>query len=328
MSLELAISPNDCFQEAVHSVWFSSATSALIAALEAVGARGQWVAVPPNVCPNVIAAIVGAECHPWFVDIELERQGMDPACLSGVISQVAAVIAVHAYGTPCKIDEIVQVAHQAGVPVIEDCAQADGATYQCMEVGSFGDIAVFSFGTGKIVDAGGGGLAVARDPRWVAVLESTIDKWAVNSDSTAGDDLGYTYRFLYKRFCPNRTELARESFLALVKTLAPLFKTKCAPKRIPELLAARMKRTSLVTARRGKYSVYVEQLSDVEEINPIPLMEGSAPWRFNAIVNVSKRDHIFGALLGSGINASTWYPRITQFLPESAVRSVRARRAN
>lgn len=302
-------------------VWFSSATGALIASLEALGVSGKWVAVPPNICPNVIVAVLAAGCRPWFVDIESERQGIDPARLSEVISQVGAVIAVHAYGTPCKIDEIIEVAHRAGVPVIEDCAQADGAVYKSVEVGTFGDISVFSFGKGKIVDAGGGGLAITQEARWKKRMELVVLRWADNPDLQAGDNLGNAYRFFYNRFYPERTELVRESFFSLLKALAPRFKNKCKPDRIPELCAARDRRKSLVDMRRDKYRAYIKQLSGIDHIAPLPLYEGAAPWRFNAIVDANRRDQVFHALIKSGRNASTWYPRIARFLPESEIRS-------
>lgn len=303
------------------SIWFSSATAALIASLEAVGAKGKWVAVPPNVCPNVIAAIFGAECRPWFVDIEPERQGMDPERLSEVIGEVGAVIAIHAYGTPCRIDKIVHITSQSDVPIIEDCAQADGATFAGQEVGTFGDIAVFSFGKGKIVEAGGGGLAIVRNPHWQAPMEALIAHWEPSSSSAAGDDLGNVYRFFYNSFYPLRTALARESFLAMVEALVPFFRTRCNQERVNALAAERSRRGLLVLARRKKYGVYVKQLTGAKHIVPIPLQEGAAPWRFNAVVDADSRDIIFRKLIHAGISASTWYPRITEFLPTHAFRS-------
>lgn len=318
---EVALEPNTSPGLNAQTVWFSNATAGLIASLEAVGAKNKWVAVPPNVCPNVIAAVFGARCRPWFVDIEPECQGMDPARLSEVIGQVGAVIAIHAYGTPCKIEDIANVARQRGVPVVEDCAQADGACVADQEVGTFGDIAVFSFGKGKIVEAGGGGLAILRNERWSPPMEALIARWEHSSDSAPGDDLGNAYRFFYNQFYPDRTELARESFFAMVNALAPRFSTKCSPERIAELVAARSQRESLIIARRRKYQMYVEQLAGVPHIAPIPLQEGTAPWRFNAVVEANRRDAIFRGLLASDIRTSTWYPRITRFLPEQAFRS-------
>jgi hypothetical protein len=152
-------------------------------------------------------------------------------------------------------------------------------------------------------------------------MKSLTAQWEQASEPIAGDDLGHMYRLLYNRFYPSRTALARESFLAIVKALAPLFRTRCKPERINGLVKARSHREQLVLERRQKYCVYVEQLTGVEHISPVTLQNGAAPWRFNAVVEAGRRDAVFRTLLASGINASTWYPRMTEFLPEYAYRS-------
>ena len=317
---ELAIKPNLFAKQAAQSIWFSSCTAALIASLEAVGATGKWVAVPPNVCPSVITAVFGAECKPWFVDIEPERQGMDPQRLSEVISQVAAVIAVHAYGVPCKINQIAEIARHAKVPLIEDCAQADGATYMGYAVGEFGDIAVFSFGTGKIVDAGGGGLAIIQT-QWQDSIQDVIDEWPETVNHQAGDEMSGSYRSIYNNFYPEKSASAQESFFALVQKLAPMFKAKCDVRRIPHLVEQRSRRDALVCERRRKYKYYVNQFVEVKHLTLVPLLEGAAPWRFNALIDENQRDTVFRGLLADGIKASTWYPRISSFLPQQVYRS-------
>lgn len=300
--------------QSVESIWFSSATSALIASLEAVDAKGKWVAVAPNVCPNVIAAIFAAECKPWFIDIEPKRQGIDPKKLTEIISNVAAVIAVHAYGVPCEIEQIAKITSEAKVPLIEDCAQADGADFLGKTVGSFGDIAIFSFGTGKIIDAGGGGLAVVQK-RWQANINKVINDWPEADNSLISDDLGSVYRFFYNRFYPNRVEVIQESFLEFIKKISPLFKTKCNTNTIAHLIELRGGLDAIIKARREKYSTYIKHLSDTNLMQPLPLLQGVVPWRFNVIIDDSYRNLLFKKLLKSDVKASTWYPRISIFLP-------------
>jgi len=303
------------------AVWFSCATAALIASLEAIGAIGKWIAVPPNVCPNVVAAIFGAGCKPFFVDIEPERQGMDPERLSDIIAQVGAVVAVHAYGTPCNIDRIMRIAGQTGVAVIEDCAQADGATFSGREVGTFGDIAVFSFGKGKIIEAGGGGLAIVNNMCWAKNLENIAGQWEPGPEPDASSTLSNAFRTFYNDSYPGRTQLGQEPFFALMQELAPLFRARCIPDRIARLAEARGHRDALVLARRQKYRWYVEHLADLVHCVPIPLLDGAAPWRFNALIREEQRDTVFRSLLASGISASSWYPRISEFLPDRALLS-------
>lgn len=308
-------------REAPRTIWLASATACLIGALEAFDVRGKWVAVPPNVCPNVIAAVSAVGARPWFVDVEPARQGMDPVCLSTVISEVAAVIAVHAYGVPCRIDEIKNIARDAMVPVIEDCAQSDGASFQGKEVGEFGDIAVFSFGAGKIVDAGGGGFATTTSRSWRARMLEVTKAWPDDGDRFAGEDLGHVYRHFYNRFYPNRTTYCQDAFSSLLFALAPGFRGKLALARVGFLLKARTDRDSRISERRRKHAAYASLFKRCPEIECIPLLDGAVPWRCNVLLAEDRRNRIFQAMLANGLKVSTWYPDITRFLPSGAYRS-------
>lgn len=308
--------------DSVTPIWFPSGTAALIAALLALGARNRWVAVPPNVCPNVVAAILGAEARPMFVDIEIDRQGLDPQRLETIVNQVAVVLAVHAYGTPCRIDELVHIAHQHGVPVVEDCAVADGATYAGHPVGSFGDIAVFSFGTGKIIDAGGGGaLVVNTSERMQVSIEAICEAWLLADDcEPAATELGQAYKSLYNRFYPLCPASAQQEFHVTLTRLAPDFRRKYACNNMPpdRILRKRSNLDNWVVARRQKYAEYARELASVKGLYVAELHEGAVPWRCNVHVDNSIRDKLFRHLLELQLPASTWYPRISTFIPNES----------
>lgn len=312
-------------------IWFPCGTAALIAALLALGARQRWVAVPPNVCPNVLAAILGAEARPWFVDIEAERQGLDPQPLESVIDQIAVVLAVHAYGTPCRIDELVRIAHQHGVPVIEDCAVADGATYAGRPVGSFGDIAVFSFGTGKIVDAGGGGALLVNTPARLSVaVDAICADWPLAEDcEPVATELGLAYKSLYNHFYPCCPQVVREDFYLTLLRLAPDFRRKYAVSDSPPARIAhkRASRDAWAAARRQKHARYVRQLAAVPGVSVAALPQGSVPWRCNVHVDATLRDALFRHLLALKLPASTWYPRLNTFMPVASCAADELRQA-
>ena len=305
----------------VASLWFASATAGIIASLKTIEVRSKWVAVPPNVCPNVLAAIWAAGAKPWFVDIEADSHGMDPVRLTEIIDQISAVIAIHAYGMPCRIVDLRVICSQSGIPLIEDCAQAEGATIGDSEVGSFGDFAVFSFGAGKIIDAGGGGLVVVNRPDFVVPLTKCMNALPIASESTIGADLSGVYRHFYNSFYPDKTALIKDAFHVLTQTLAPNFSERCDPQRIPKLLDARLCRRETIEARRRKYQNYFEILLGLTDIDPIPLTNQMVPWRFNVLIGGGRRDRVFRSLLQAGIRASTWYPRLTCFLPSDVYRS-------
>jgi dTDP-4-amino-4,6-dideoxygalactose transaminase len=119
-------------------------------------------------------AIEQAGARPRFVDVDEPTGGMDPKALAGALDGAAAVLPVHLYGLPVDMAAILPLAAEAGVPVLEDAAQAHGATVAAAggkaprRVGSLGRIAAFSFYPGKNLGAFGDAGAVTSDDEELA----------------------------------------------------------------------------------------------------------------------------------------------------------------
>lgn len=141
----------------------NSGVSALILALMANDIRGE-VLLPAYTFPAVANAVVLAGATPVFVDIEPDTFGMSPVAATEKISaRTEAIIAVHAGGVPCLIEDLCRLATAKGLLLIEDVAQAMGASCGGRPVGGFGQAAAFSFFPSKIITTGEGGLLVLRD---------------------------------------------------------------------------------------------------------------------------------------------------------------------
>jgi dTDP-4-amino-4,6-dideoxygalactose transaminase len=141
----------------------ANGTDALELALKAMKlAPGSRVATVANAGMYSTTAIMQAGAYPVYVDIEPQWMTMDPAALRAVIDQYnpAAVIVTHLYGQMAQIAEIREITVKAGLPLIEDCAQAHGATACGRKAGSWGDLACFSFYPTKNLGALGDGGAV------------------------------------------------------------------------------------------------------------------------------------------------------------------------
>jgi len=150
-----------------HSVGVGNGTEALHLALVACGiGHGDEVVTVSHTAVATVAAIELAAAKPVFVDIDPVTYTMDPDLLEkGITSKTKAVIPVHLYGHPAPMEDILTIARDYGLCVIEDCAQAHGATYRSKRVGSFGDMACFSFYPTKNLGAlGDGGAVVTSDP--------------------------------------------------------------------------------------------------------------------------------------------------------------------
>ena len=154
------------YQGVAHCVGVGSGTEALHVALRALGVgRGDEVITVAHTAVATVSAIELAGATPVFADIDPATFTLDPSKLEGLVSKATkAVIAVHLYGQPCDLDPILAFAKRHGLRVIEDCAQAHGATYKGRKVGSIGDIGCFScYPTKNLGALGDGGMLVTAD---------------------------------------------------------------------------------------------------------------------------------------------------------------------
>jgi dTDP-4-amino-4,6-dideoxygalactose transaminase len=147
---------------AAHAIGVNSGTDALILALRALGVGpGDEVITVSQTALATLAAVVACGATPVIVDIEPGYWTLDPAALEPAITaKTRAIVPVHLYGQPADLDAIVGIARRHGIPVVEDCAQATGATYKGRRVGSIGDAGCFSFYPTKNLGALGDGGAV------------------------------------------------------------------------------------------------------------------------------------------------------------------------
>ncbi len=144
-----------------HCVAVANGTDALEIGLQAIGVGvGDEVIVPANTWISTAEAVTNIGAKVVFVDIDENFYNLDPSGIEEKITaRTKAIIPVHLYGLPAEMDEILAVARKHKLKVLEDCAQAHGATYKGQTVGTFGDVATFSFypskNLGAFGDAGG-----------------------------------------------------------------------------------------------------------------------------------------------------------------------------
>jgi perosamine synthetase len=150
-----------------------SARTAIFVALKALGlpARAS-VGVPLYCCPIVLSAVRAAGCRPRFIDVDPDTYCLSAADLAAKSSEVDAVIAVHMFGNVCDMSRLRKAAPNK--PFIEDCAQALGSRLDGRVAGSFGEIAVFSFRSGKYLSVGEGGAIHCGDADLVSLLTQLI----------------------------------------------------------------------------------------------------------------------------------------------------------
>lgn len=198
---------------AKYAVATVNGTAALHIALKLVGVNtGDEVITQPLSFVATCNAISYCGAVPVFVDVDKGTMGLSPDSLraflainatktpSGCINdstgrKIAAVVPMHTFGLPCRIDEIATVCAEFGIPLIEDAAESLGSYYKGKHTGRFGALAAFSFNGNKTITTGGGGMIVTDD--------AVIAKRAKHITTTAKqshpyefihDEIGYNYR--------------------------------------------------------------------------------------------------------------------------------------
>jgi len=160
------------FTDCTHAIALSNGTLALDLALVALGvgssnggSKSDEVIVTSRTFLASASSIVTAGARPVFADVDANSQNITAETILSVMSgNTKAIICVHLAGMPCEMDEIMSLANEFCIKVIEDCAQAHGAKYKGKSVGSIGHISAWSFCQDKIMTTGGeGGMVTTND---------------------------------------------------------------------------------------------------------------------------------------------------------------------
>lgn len=174
----------------------SSGTTALHLALEALDiGPGDEVIVPDFTFAASINAVLYCGAKPVLVDVDRNSWNINPGLLESVRTpHTKAVMAVHIYGQPADMDSIAAFTNRHNLFLVEDAAEALGATYRGRPIGSFGDTAAFSFFGNKLITTGEGGMVVAKDPKVAGKIRVLRDHGMNPAKRYWHDYVGYNYR--------------------------------------------------------------------------------------------------------------------------------------
>lgn len=233
-----------------NSVALSSGTAAIHMALKAAGVKkGDIVFCSTLTFSATANPIIYENATPIFIDSEEETWNMNPKALEKAFEKYPnpkAVVVVHLYGTPAKIDEIARICKEHNTTLIEDAAESLGTTFKGKHTGTYGDYGIYSFNGNKIITTSGGGMLVSES-------EENMQKvkfWATQAREKARHyehkEIGYNYRMSNILAGVGRGQL------------------KVLDKRIQE-------KTQI-------YNTYKEAFKDIPEIKMQPIPE-------NAVVN-------------------------------------------
>ncbi len=176
----------------------SSGSAALHLALKILGVgQGDIVFSSDLTFAATCNPITYEKAIPVFIDSEEDTWNMSPEALRKAFEKYPnpkAVVIAHLYGTPAKMDEIIEICKEHNTPILEDAAEALGSTYKGAQAGTFGNIGIYSFNGNKIITTSGGGMLVSRkedDTKKATFLATQARDAAAHYQHT---EIGYNYR--------------------------------------------------------------------------------------------------------------------------------------
>jgi perosamine synthetase len=260
-----------------HAVSVSSGTNALQLAFIALNVKNREVQTTPFSFIATANAVIEAGGKPTFSDASEQDYNLDPAKISKKLTKkTAALLPVHIFGRPCRMQEIMEIASAKGLKVVEDACQAHGSIYKGKKAGAIGDIGCFSFYPTKNMTVGGdGGMITTND----ADIAKTIAKYrdCGRISRYVHDVIGYT----------SRLNSANAAF-GLVQ-LKHLDKWN--------------------EQRRNVAKMYDKKLAGIEGIRLPPMGDKDITPVFHLYaVRCSKRDELAEYLNKNGIEAGVHYP--------------------
>jgi dTDP-3-amino-2,3,6-trideoxy-4-keto-D-glucose/dTDP-3-amino-3,4,6-trideoxy-alpha-D-glucose/dTDP-2,6-dideoxy-D-kanosamine transaminase len=259
-----------------HGVGVDNATNGLFLALKALGiGQGDEVITVSNTAVPTVSAIVSAGATPVFVDIDPSTYLMDPSKLNAVVTpKTKCILPVQLFGQCADMDEINAVARKHNLKVVEDCAQAHGASQKGRKAGSMSDMAVFSFYPTKPLGGyGDGGMVVTEDDGLNATLRR-LRFYGMETNYYA-EEHGYNSRL---------DELHAEILR----------------RKLPHL-------DQYIAARRGVASRYHHVLNETSLTLPEVLNDNFHVF-YLFVVRHPERDHIMSELKGRDILVNISYP--------------------
>ena len=187
-----------------HAAALSSGTGAIHIALDILGVgQGDYVLVQSFTFCASVNPIQYLGATPVFIDSENDSWNMCPNALrealnyleqQGELSKAKAILPVHLYGMPAKMDEILIIANEFGIPVVEDAAESLGATLNGKHTGTFGEFGVYSFNGNKIITTSGGGALVSAKAENVSLARKLATQARDDAPHYQHSLIGYNYR--------------------------------------------------------------------------------------------------------------------------------------
>lgn len=295
-----------------HCVLTGRAASAIHIALRALELPPGKIVVPAITCPSPASVPLYSGHQPLFCDISLSNFNICPNALRRLLEEhkdVVAIMPVHLYGVAAPMPELMAIASDHRLPIIENAAQALGGTLKGRPLGSWGDISIISFGHTKTIDVGWGGAALTDDDHLALRLRGAAA--VLPSKPLHIDRLFEEWRRVYYSLI-SLTEInpaLHELFVPLPDIFKEMYLFALNDTGAREIFEALNNLNDYAAARRSNTRAYRVGLEH-HALRHQQLTEEDVPWRYSFIVPPRLQKLITQTLRNAKIDASNWYPTL------------------
>lgn len=299
-----------------------NATAGIYLTLKALGLKNDIIGIPNNVCINVPIAVNLSANISKYLDISKCTLGLSVESLKDELNDIAAVIAIHSYGSTCAIEEIKQICNENNIPLIEDFAVAQGATVNNLPVGSFGDVSITSFGAGKIIDCRHGGAILTNDRELFIEIAKAEKEFNIDTNNCHRvSQLSIYYKQLYNKHYGKDINKDIHDFQRKVEDTKKAFLIRFDDRYRDIIFNKLNKLEDNIKKRSENAKKFHEAFSNwnLREIKVFNPPHGAVYWRFNIFID-KIRNNLLEYLLRRKYLVSSWYPSVDIFF-ESRLKS-------
>jgi len=300
------------YSDKKHSFVTGNGTSAIFLALKASAIKkGSKIAVLNIACPDPVYALIWAGYKPVFIDVNIDDYNMDTKKLEAELQinqDIKAIIAIHLFGNACNIVTIKKLAKQYNCFLLEDCAQAFGNEIKEGKLGSFGDVSIFSFGNGKIVEIGHGGTIQTNSKELLENIKREYKKLPKYNETNI-NRLSILHRKIYYKLYYLGMKYPRLNILNLVYVY--FFKGYYLYQLDDAKLALILsKLESFNSDKINRVNIVNNYISELEDVVKMPRLNNKENILSKLTITISDAENISKNIRDNGIHSNTMYPML------------------
>ena len=297
-----------------YCILFSRATSAIYSIFNVIGEKNKKIVFPSNLCLNPVYAAIFAKSNFTFSDINYYTGNFSISSLTNTLSEnknISMIFCSHMYGIPNEVEKIKKKIGNKNIFLIEDCAQSMGTEINNNYLGSFGEIAIYSFGYSKNIDCDYGGALLTNDYKIFKEIEKFQNK---DIDFVTINELrSYKKEYLkqYYNYINSNKKMGFNQYIN-INHFKKLFVNKIKNNWIKKASLDIKKINYLRKIRNEKRKIYDDQFNNKIAFSKFD--DNFFPWRYNIYIPDQKRDKLLTKLWSNNIHANKLYHSLPKFL--------------